>query len=112
MSLRNLVLDPSTALGSTFNGNAISIDKSTGFAIAAVVDTASSLNGVLKMQGALTTGTPASTDWGDIDGATFTITADGCYLFNMDRQHLTWVRLVWTRTGGTGNVTTRFNENS
>lgn len=114
-SMRNLVLQASTALGASFNGTGISVDKNCGFAIAAVVDTSSSLSGSLKLQGSIDpvkyVADVASTSWGDVTGITQSITADGCYLYLIDRHQLRWVRLVWTRTGGTGNVTQTFNEN-
>lgn len=115
MAFRNLTLQASTALGASFNGTAIPVDRNKCFAIAAVVDSASSLDGVLKIQGSLLAGADApgssDTSWGDLTGLTFTITANGCYIFQISDHALKWVRLVWTRTGGTGNVTQTFNEN-
>jgi len=113
--MRNLTLQASNALGASFNGTAINVDKNSGFCLAAVVDTASTLNGTLKLQASLAAvkeiADIPSTSWGDVSGITLTITADGCYLYTIDRHHFRWVRLVWTRTGGTGNVTQTFNEN-
>lgn len=113
MAFRNQTIDSAVALGSSGNGTAVKVDRNrSGFSIAAIVSSSSSLNTALKLQASLDPANPpASTSWGDITGMSQTITADGCYIYDVAQRNWQWIRLVNTNTGGTGNVTTTFNEN-
>lgn len=111
--LRNFDIDSATSLGASANGTAVSVDKTKYFAIACVISSASSLNGTLKMQASLYSGIAAdipSGSWIDATPAT-TVTVDGGTLFEAAMAQYKWVRIVYTRTGGSGALTTTFNEN-
>lgn len=114
--LRNFVIDSGTSLGASANGSAVSVDKNYGgFAIACVISSASSLNGTLKLQASLDAVTDssliASTSWADVPDSTVTVTTDGVTLYDVSDKNWKWVRVVYTRTGGSGSLTTTFNEN-
>ena len=48
------------------------------------------------------------TNWSDTD--TVNVAANsGAFFVNKDGQYARWVRVVYTRTGGTGSVTARLN---
>lgn len=108
--LRNFNVDSATSLAASVDGTAIPVDKNyEGFTIAAVISSASSLNGTLKLQAAIdAAATP--TNWFDITAAT-TVTADGVTGWDINSVNYRWVRVVYTRTGGSGTMTTTFNEN-
>lgn len=110
--LRNFAVDSAVSLASSSNGSSVGIQTNyNGFSMQAVISGSSSLNGTLKLQAAIDSGdTP--TNWADIAGTTAAVTADGVTMWNIGRHHFRWVRIVFTRTAGSGTMTTTFNENS
>ncbi len=108
---RNQNIDAAVSLAASSNGTVIKVEKQfEGFALQAVISGSGSLNGTLKIQAAIDTGdTP--TNWADIGGTTAAVIADGVTMWSIGRHHFKWVRIVFTRTAGTGNLTTTLNEN-
>lgn len=51
----------------------------------------------------------SSMNWTDIDGSSFTVTASGSLVWNAQASGYLWVRVVWTKTSGTGTISGRFN---
>lgn len=56
-----------------------------------------------------TASTTAITNWTDVDGSSVSISAAGSTVWNASAAGYLWVRVVWTKTSGTGNVNGRFN---
>lgn len=51
----------------------------------------------------------SSMTWTDVDGSSVTIAAAGSTVWNAAGAGYLWVRVVWTKSSGTGNVLGRFN---
>lgn len=51
----------------------------------------------------------APTTWVDLGGTSYSVTAAGNVLYNMSEPFYNWVRLVYTRTSGSGALTATFN---
>jgi hypothetical protein len=109
--LRSQDIDSAVALSASSNGTPISVMKQfEGFALQAVISSSSSLNGTLKIQANIDSGS-STTNWADIGGTTATVIADGVTMWSIGRHHFKYVRIVWTRTAGSGTMTTTLNEN-
>lgn len=109
--LRNQDIDSAVSLATSSNGTALLVDRQhAGFCLQSVISGASSLNGTLKLQAAIDTGNTAI-NWADIGGTTAAVTADGVVMWSVGRHHFKWTRIVWTRTAGSGTMTTTLNEN-
>lgn len=109
--LRNQNIDSAVSLVSSSNGSWIKVEKQfEGFSLQAVISGSSSLNGTLKVQAAIDPG-DAATNAADIANSTATVTADGVTMWSIGRHHFKWVRIVFTSTAGSGNMTTAINEN-
>lgn len=68
--------------------------------------------GTFKAQGSCNaTGVPPTTDaeWSDIGDSSQAISAAGNILYNYDSANFNWVRIVYTKTSGTGTLNGRFN---
>lgn len=53
---------------------------------------------------------PTSTmNWTDLDGSSISITTSGNVGWNATGAGYLWLRVVWTKTSGTGSITGRFN---
>lgn len=109
----------SLSLGATGATGAINIEHQTRFSVIVAITGASSLNGVLTIEGSndafdpdnvrasASSGTPTentSATWATIAGSSQTITADGTYAYNTSDAAYTAFRLKWTRTGGTATA--------
>lgn len=113
--LRSFDIDVATSLAASVNGAGVPVDKNKeGFAVACEISAASSLNGSLKLQASLKRSLPtdADTSWADVSGSDTAVTVNGCTVFDVDRKNWRWVRVVYTRTGGSATMTTTFNENA
>lgn len=109
--LRNHLIDIAQGIGTTYTGSAIAVDKAVdGFAVQAVISSGSSPVGTLKMQASLDPTAP--TNWGDIPDTVTAVSADGTTIWSFEKSHFTWVRVVYTRTSGSGTLNTRINENA
>jgi hypothetical protein len=82
------------------------------FAVQVVASGGGTPAGTFKLQASCDPGLPSAgtrtlqangvTNWTDISGASDAITDDGVSLFNVADPGYTFVRVVWTRTSGTG----------
>lgn len=113
--LRNFTMDSAVTVAGNVTGTAYQVDRSPSACIAAVFAGGGSPVGVWKIQASLANVTLAadipSTSWGDVSGSSTTIAADGCYLNDIALTNYVWIRNVYTRTSGTGTITTTYNEN-
>lgn len=106
----NKVVDNGISLAASVNGTWMLMESGKGFAIQAV--TTSSAVGSLKLQAsAELLSTNASTNNQDVSGTTQAVAAAGTYIWNLSAQKYRWVRIVYTRTSGTGTLTSTYNEN-
>jgi len=87
------------SLASTQTGPSIEVKGSDLYSIEAVVTAASSLNGTLKIQVSV-----SGNNWSDLTGSTLTLTTDGTSIYSISEVAYNYVRLVWTRTGGSGTL--------
>lgn len=111
MSMRNYVVDAALSLGASVDSTPVSVDKNPrGFALAAVITSASSLNGVLKLQGSIDVGSSPS-NWGDIPNSSQSVSDNGTTIWNCDTQNYRWVKVSYARTGGSASMAVTFNEN-
>ncbi len=111
-SLRNMVVDAAASVGADATGSAVRVDKTKQFCIACVISGGGSPVGALKVQASLDTASPpASTSWFDVDGTEKAVAADGAYGLDVYAVNYIWARSKFTRTSGTGSMTTTFNEN-
>lgn len=110
--LRNYDFDAATSLGASVDGTSICIDKNVyGFSMQAVVTSASSLSGTLKLQASIDVGS-TPTNWADVSGTSAAVTANGVTTWSVrDRHNFKFIRIVWTRVGGSGSMVSTFNEN-
>ena len=77
------------------------ISQVAAYAVQVEIGTASGLSGTLKLQGTNVDGS----GWTDITNATVsytTVSASQNWLYNVDTPAYMFVRLVWTRSAGTG----------
>jgi hypothetical protein len=104
-------------LEASFNTDPFRIENFDGFSLSAVVTGASSLDGTLKLQGSNDMGASAGTggagirgvtNWFDLSG-TETINANGIKAWNHTNAWFRWVRVVYTRVGGSGSLALRIN---
>jgi hypothetical protein len=101
------------SLAASFNSDAIEVLGFFGLFVQAVVSSASSLNGTLKLQYSNKRTEPTDSDptWLDLptDASLAvnpqTITADGAKAWEYPKViSYRWIRLVYTRTGGSGTL--------
>jgi hypothetical protein len=100
-------------LGATVDGPAWQSECIYAPYIQNVVTGASSLNGSLKVQGTnFETTNNVPTNWVDItELAAKTLTTDGVTYWWLPTNMIPfkWLRLVYTRTGGSGSISTRIS---
>lgn len=101
-------LTDAQSLAASFDSVAFESDAYFGLAIQYVVTNAATLNGAIKLQMS-----NDKANWVDIPTDTVnavnpvTITADGTGFWRyLTIIPMKWIRLVYTRTGGSGNITT------
>jgi hypothetical protein len=80
-----------------------------------IVFSGSSPTGTFKLQASCDPGNPQSqseaqqyagvTNWTDVANSSNAVTDSGNLLWNISDPGYQWVRVVWTRTSGTGNIT-------
>ena len=89
-----------TSLGASFDSASFLVERMSGFALQAIWSDGSSPVGTLKLQ--------ASNDdsnWEDITGATFSVSGNsGHSMINVAEVFYTYVRAVYTRSSGSGNL--------
>jgi hypothetical protein len=96
---------------SSISSNPINLNQKYGFSIHSLFT--GSPVGTLKIQGSNDVGTDGIgsgvSNWSDIPGAIFSVTASGDAMFNLDATYYNWARLYYTSTSGTGTLTARLN---
>ncbi len=110
------------SLGASFNGAAFGLDHLVGYAVCGVYTTANA-EGTIKLQASnnpFTVGDPTNFNptgpnygenpdatWDDISGATEVVAStSGTFFFNVSDVYYRGFRVVWTRSSGTGTLTT------
>lgn len=89
-----------TSLGASGNSSAGNISQVIGYSIQAVWSAGSTPVGVLKLQSS-----NDGSNWNDISGATANVSGDtGSAMFNVTDAYYNQVRLVYTRTSGSGTI--------
>jgi len=115
--LNETIIDNGDASGD-LTSDAVLLDFHLGYCVSATVTTSGSIGGSLALQGAVDFGgsSPSQSvnatdvaDWVDIAGSTQTITGAGVVTWNVEGAYYKWVRLVYTSTSGTGNITAKIN---
>lgn len=93
----------------SFNGPAILCDQL--FALSAQIIAGGTLVGSLKLQGSNDApvnvpggAAPTATNWSDISGASVSVSSAGVFLIPKTEICYQYIRLVWTRDSGSGNV--------
>jgi len=92
----------SLSLGASINGPAINIRNFIGFYFN-VRYTGASVDGTFKLQASGDVDS-VPTHWKDISGATAVASGPGSVDFNISGANYPWVRIVFTRTSGTGTI--------
>lgn len=100
----------SQSLAASVNGTAVTVGNVETLNLQVVVSSCSSCAGVFKLQ-ASNAASPATADWTDIDGTQQTLSADGNFMWNLQRPGYKKLRLVYTRTAGSatanGNIVSK-----
>jgi hypothetical protein len=73
----------------------------TNYGIQAVFSSAT-LTGTIELEGSLD-----NVAYGVIEGSSKTVTAGGTHIYNVSNGAYRYVRVKWTRTGGTGTLTVK-----
>jgi hypothetical protein len=108
----------SVSMGATATSDAIRIENIGAYALQMVWSGGGAPNGTFKLQGSNDLGPqpPTSTstvqsvaNWTDLANSSQTISADGDHMWNVSQAGYRWVRVVYTRSSGTGTMAGRFN---
>lgn len=99
------------SLANSINSDKTDCNQICYLAIQSVVSDASSLNGVLSVQGSCDPfdSNRDPVNWTTITAHDQTITADGTYLTQLTDIGFRWFRIIWTSSAGTGSITSTFN---
>lgn len=79
------------------------LDQAIGYCIQAVFTTNGTLAGTFKLQGSVNHNevpygfTPVTGTWTDITNSSYTISAAGDYMWDVQQPGYRWVRLVYTK---------------
>jgi hypothetical protein len=113
MRIKNDSIVVAQSMGADVASDIVFLGHIYGFAIQALWSAGSTPTGTLKVQGSCDNGVSDSdptgvTNWEDI--ATQAVSGNtGAKLFNLDGQHYKWVRLAYTRSGGSATLNARIN---
>jgi hypothetical protein len=94
-----------TSMAASFNGSAYTVMKPYVMTAQMTVSSCSSCDGIAKLQ-ASNAVSPGSTDWVDIDSASVHFVADGTSMIQIPYPGFLKLRVVYTRTAGSGTLTT------
>lgn len=101
------------SMGASLNSRAVDISNFDNVNIQAKWTgiTASGGSGTFKIQGSSDSTLPCSstTIWTDQTGTSVAIAADGDQMWNLAAQGMRCIRLVYTRTAGTGTLNAHLN---
>ena len=90
--------------------DAVLLDQIYGYAVQASLTGAPS--GSLKIQAScqIIQGTETVSEWADVTNGSMSISSSGSFpLLNFDGQHYKYIRVVYTNTGGSGDITVTYN---
>lgn len=115
MRIERWDLSASGDLSASFNSYPMRVDMFTLAAIQATISGSGSLNGTLKLQASNDAGVDLAnnpvpsqvtglSNWSDIAGTTQTVTVDGSSMWNVADIGFRWLRVVYTKTAGTGTI--------
>lgn len=104
------------AMLASFNGTPYLMERLEGFSIcAAVVETVATVAGSFKLQASnnafaddAINRTNAGAVWVDIPSSSVPVSGAGNFFWNVSDVNYEAVRIVWTSTGGDGNVSVYF----
>lgn len=100
MSFLNQKIAPAEDMSGSFNSPAVDIANLIGYSLQAVFT--GTPNGTFKLQ-ASCDDLEAPVNWTDVGSSSVAITAAGSAIWNNDGAHYRWVRLVYTRSSGSGS---------
>jgi hypothetical protein len=91
------------SMGASFNSSVFSLADVMGYSIQAVFT--GSPNGVFKLQASndMVSAVGDIVNWTDIASTSIAINSNGTAMWNIADVYYRWVRLVYTRTSGTGS---------
>lgn len=96
------------SMGSSLNSSPMHLGEFNGYSCSAVVSSGSSPVGTLKLQVANDFSATVS-NWVDVAGSGIAITGDGANLWSVADAYYKWVRVVYTRTSGSGTLDVNCN---
>lgn len=100
-------------MSGNLNSDPFRIEHLHGYAIQAVFS-GSSPTGTFKLQASCDhpkpdTTSQAPTNWTDVSGSSQAVSANGNVLWDVSLPGYSWVRVVYTRSSGTGSCNIRVN---
>lgn len=112
MRINNFQFLPSTSGATSFNSLGYALPQVFGCAIQAVIT--GTLVGSAKLQvsvdpNTLSDPTSQPTNWTDYVGSAQTVSSAGTLVWNISDVWFNWVRIVYTATSGTGNISANIN---
>lgn len=112
MRVNNYQFLPAHSGASSFNSNAYSLNQVYGFSIQALIT--GTLVGSAKLQVSCDPNTQSDpsyqpTNWTDYFASPMAVNAAGTLTWNVSYSWYNWVRLVYTATSGTGNISANIN---
>jgi hypothetical protein len=111
--MRNLDFKPINAVDGTTNPASAAIDASQWFAFSVQAVGTGTIAGALKVQVSNdpATGGAGPSNWIDLPSATVTLSSLIGLIAKVDSAY-NWVRVVFTTSGGAGNITAQIKANS
>lgn len=92
-----------TSMGASFNSGPFNFRDAFGYYIQ-IVSSGGTPVGTIKLQSSVDAVASAAsvTNWDDVPGASSSISGAGITSWHQGTFHATWLRIVYTRTSGTG----------
>ena len=103
MKFANEKIISAADMSSSFSSDAILLDQIYGYSFQAVFT--GTPNGVFKLQCSNDDVKSSSSvvGWSDVGSSSQAISAAGDLFYNIDAAHYKWVRIVYTRSSGSGS---------
>lgn len=108
--LSNSPIVTNASMTTTINSIPTNIDAAVSYSVQAVMT--GSPTGVIILEASLdvvTDSTDTITNWTPITDSEVNITQSGTYMVNYELPSYSWVRLVYTPSGGNGTMNARIN---
>lgn len=99
----------SLEISTSFKTNPVKITEDN-FAIRNVWSDLGSFSGSYTLQASLTGNGDDDSEWENITGSDTTLSGDGSRIHNIDRAFYHYVRVSFIVSGGSANITSRFND--